>query len=86
MLAQFGTHTMCIDELTGIQSLKQIAPKKRCGSGGERRFHTNCRSEQQSGAEVPNKPTNVGPGHNSRQNVAATNDRHAVRNRFITLP
>jgi transposase len=31
LLAQFDTHTVCIDEMTGIQALEQIAPKKRCG-------------------------------------------------------
>ena len=27
-LAQFDTHTVCIDEMTGIQALERIAPKK----------------------------------------------------------
>lgn len=31
LLAQFDTHTVCIDEMTGIQALERIAPKKRCG-------------------------------------------------------
>jgi transposase len=30
LLAQFDTHTVCIDEMTSIQALEQIAPKKRC--------------------------------------------------------
>lgn len=31
LLAQFDTHTVCIDEMTSIQALERIAPKKRCG-------------------------------------------------------
>ena len=31
LLAQFDTHTVCIDEMTGIQALERIAPPKRCG-------------------------------------------------------
>jgi transposase len=31
LLAQCDTQTVCMDEMTGIQALEQIAPKKRCG-------------------------------------------------------
>ena len=31
LLAQFDMHTVCIDEMTSIQALERIAPKKRCG-------------------------------------------------------
>ena len=30
LLAQFDTHTVCMDEMTSIQALERIAPKKRC--------------------------------------------------------
>ena len=30
LLAQFDTHTVCTDEMTSIQALERIAPKKRC--------------------------------------------------------
>jgi len=38
LLAQFDTHTVCIDEMTGIQALERIAPKKRCDPGGTAAF------------------------------------------------
>jgi len=31
LLAQFDTQTVCMDEMTGIQALERIAPKKTCG-------------------------------------------------------
>ena len=31
LLAQFDTHTVCMDEMTSIQALERIAPKKTCG-------------------------------------------------------
>jgi transposase len=30
LLAQFDTHTVCMDEMTSVQALERIAPKKRC--------------------------------------------------------
>ena len=30
LMAQFDTHTICVDEMTSIQALERIAPKKRC--------------------------------------------------------
>ena len=33
LLVQFDTHTVCIDEMTGIQALERIAPPKRCVPG-----------------------------------------------------
>ena len=30
LMAQFDTHTVCVDEMTGIQALEWIAPKQRC--------------------------------------------------------
>ena len=30
LLAQFDTHTVCMDEMTSIQALERIAPKKKC--------------------------------------------------------
>jgi len=30
LMAQFDTHTVCMDEMTSIQALERIAPKKRC--------------------------------------------------------
>ncbi len=53
LLAAFDTHTVCINEMTGIQALERIAPKKRCGPDGMCRFHTSCRSDQKPGAEAP---------------------------------
>lgn len=35
LLAQFDTHTVCIDEMTGVQALERIAPKKRCDPVGK---------------------------------------------------
>jgi transposase len=33
LLTQCDTQTVCIDEMTSIQALERIAPKKRCGPG-----------------------------------------------------
>lgn len=30
LLAQFDTHTVCVDEMTGIQALERVAPPKKC--------------------------------------------------------
>jgi transposase len=43
LLAQFDTHTVCIDEMTGIQALERIAPKKRCNPDGKSESSSNTR-------------------------------------------
>lgn len=30
LMAQFDTHTVCIDEMTSIQALERVAPEKKC--------------------------------------------------------
>ena len=43
LLAQFDTHTVCIDEMTGIQALERITPKKRCDPDGKSESSSNTR-------------------------------------------
>ena len=38
LMAQFDTHTVCVDEMTGIQALERIAPKKKMRPGQEERI------------------------------------------------
>ena len=41
LLAQFDTHTVCMDEMTSIQALERIAPKKRCAPVRKSGSNTN---------------------------------------------
>ena len=41
LLAQFNTHTVCMDEMTSIQALERIAPKKRCVPARKSGSNTN---------------------------------------------
>ena len=41
LLAQFDTHTVCMDEMTSVQALERIAPKKRCGPGRKNASSSN---------------------------------------------
>ena len=41
LLAQFDTHTVCMDEMTSIQALERIAPKKTCGPVRKNGSNTN---------------------------------------------
>jgi transposase len=41
LLAQFDTHTVCMDEMTSIQALERIAPKKRCDRGRKSASNSN---------------------------------------------
>jgi transposase len=41
LLAQFDTHTVCMDEMTSIQALERIAPKKRCVPGRKNASNLN---------------------------------------------
>ena len=34
LMAQFDTHTVCVDEMTGIQALERIAPNKDASGPG----------------------------------------------------
>jgi len=41
LLAQFDTHTVCMDEMTSVQALERIAPKKRCGQARRNALSSN---------------------------------------------
>ena len=41
LLSQFDTHTVCIDEMTGIQAQERIAPPKRCSPARKSGLNTN---------------------------------------------